>query len=64
MQAHQERVVAEKEVLDEKVDKLKAFILENPTFKSLPKDEQRRLNRQLDVMAEYSGLLGQRIEAF
>jgi hypothetical protein len=64
MQPHQQRVVDEKKELDEKLDKLKAFIEVNPIFKKLPEDERRRLNRQFDVMAEYSGILSQRIAAF
>lgn len=64
MQPHQERAVTEKKELDEKIDKLKAFIMENPVFKTLPADEQKRLNRQCDVMIEYSKILGARIEAF
>jgi hypothetical protein len=64
MQPYQERVVAEKKELNEKIDKLKAFIVESPIFKTLSADEQRRLNRQYDVMVEYSSILGARIEAF
>lgn len=63
MLPHQERVVAEKKELDAKLDSLKSFI-EGDIFKTLPVDEQRRLNRQFDVMVEYSGILGQRIDAF
>jgi hypothetical protein len=61
---HQQRVVDERRELDEKIDKLKAFIMENPIFKTLPTDEQARLNRQCDVMIEYSRILRDRIEAF
>lgn len=64
MQPHQERVVTEKKELDEKLDKLKDFIETGSIFKTLPADEQLRLNRQFDAMAEYSHILGQRIEAF
>ena len=64
MQPHQERVVAEKSELDDKLNKLKAFIMESPIFKALPAEEQKRLNRQHDVMLEYSNILGERIEAF
>ena len=64
MQPHQQRVVDEKKELDEKLDKLKAFIETNPTFKSLLADERGRLGRQFDVMAEYSSILSQRIAAF
>jgi hypothetical protein len=64
MQPHQQRVVDEKKELDEKLDKLKAFIDTNPVFKTLPEDERSRLNRQFDAMAEYSNILAQRIMAF
>ena len=64
MLPHQERVVSEKHDLDEKLNKLKAFIETSPTFKALPEDERGRLNQQFDCMAEYSSILGQRIAAF
>lgn len=64
MQAHQQRVVDEKKELDEKLDKLKAFIESSPTFKGLHADERGRLGRQFDVMAEYLSILSQRIDAF
>lgn len=64
MQPHQQRVVDEKTELDEKLDKLKTFIETSPVFKSLHTDERRRLGRQFDVMAEYSSILSQRIDAF
>lgn len=64
MQPHQQRVVDEKKELDDKLDKLKAFIDENPIFKGLHADERVRLCRQFDVMAEYSSILSQRIAAF
>jgi hypothetical protein len=64
MQPHQQRVVDEKKELDDKLDKLKAFIETSPVFKSLHADERGRLGRQFDVMAEYSSILSQRIAAF
>lgn len=64
MQPHQQRVVDEKKELDDKLNKLKAFIEANPIFKALPEDERGRLGRQFDVMAEYSSILSQRIVAF
>ena len=65
MQPHQERVVTEKKELDEKLIKLKAFAcLENPIFFSLDPVERLRLLRQLDIMEQYSMVLGERIEAF
>lgn len=64
MQPHQQRVVDEKKDLDEKLDKLKAFIEANPIFKTLPEDERGRLGHQFDAMAQYSSILSQRIAAF
>jgi hypothetical protein len=64
LQPHQERVVTEKKELDEKIDKLKAFIMESPIFQKLPDAERGRLKHQYDVMVEYSLCLGARIEAF
>ena len=63
MEAYQERVVAEKRELDEKLAKLSAFG-RTDLFASLPEGEQGRLNRQHAVMEEYSRILGERIEAF
>lgn len=64
MQPHQQRVVDEKKELDEKLDRLKAFIETSPIFNSLSLDERERMRRQFDVMAEYSSILSQRIDAF
>jgi hypothetical protein len=64
LQPHQQRVVTEKQELDEKIDKLKAFIMESPIYQKLPDDERQRLNHQYDVMVEYSRILRARIEAF
>lgn len=64
MQAHQQRVVDEKRELNEKLDKLKAFIETSSIFKSLTADERGRLGKQFDAMAEYSSILSQRISAF
>ena len=63
MQAFQERVVAEKTELDEKIVKLDSFRA-GKTFRTLPEDEQDRLNRQLSFMQQYSGVLADRIAAF
>lgn len=61
---HQQRVVDEKSELDEKLGKLHDFIQDNPIFKTLPDGEQKLLQRQDLVMAEYSQILSERIEAF
>ena len=63
MQPHQERVVTEKKELDEKIDKLKVFLL-GETFSTLPEDEQMRLIDQKNVMQQYSEILRARIAAF
>lgn len=64
MAPHQQRVVAEKADLDEKLTKLRDFITESKTFFDLPDEEQDRLERQRDCMMEYSQILGERIAAF
>jgi len=63
MQPHQQRVVDEKTALDEKNDKLKAFIM-GSVFSTLPYEERSRLDHQYDVMMEYSRILRDRIAAF
>jgi hypothetical protein len=63
MAPHQERVVQEKKELDEKLAKLDAFG-RTDFYKTLPDDEQGRLNRQHSFMEEYSRILGERIAAF
>lgn len=63
LQPHQERV-AEKADLDDKIEKLKGF-MGSPVFTSaVTIPEQMRLQRQLDVMQDYSNILGWRIGAF
>lgn len=59
----QQRVIWEKEALDEKISKLEPFI-KSPTFNTLEPDEQKRLIYQLDLMQKYSGVLGERIDNF
>ena len=60
---HQERVVTEKAELDEKIDKLDIF-RSGSIFPTLPTEEQDRLNIQLSIMRQYSGILADRIAAF
>lgn len=61
---HQQRVLDEKRDLDGRLSKLDAFILDNPLYRQLPGEEQDRLSRQSEAMAAYSGILGERIDAF
>lgn len=60
---HQQRVVDEKAELDERFEKLRAFI-RTPTFNGLDGAEQDRLHQQVAVMGRLSDILGERIEAF
>jgi hypothetical protein len=63
LEPHQERVVEEKQQLDEKIAKLAAFI-GGTMFASLDDAERSRLSIQLQHMNGYSEILGQRIAAF
>jgi len=63
MEAYQQRVVEEKAALDEKIEKLGQFV-GTERFCALPESEQVRMTRQLEVMREYSQILGERIAAF
>ena len=63
MKPYQERVVAEKKELDEKIAKLKAFIA-GDTFKTVHVYEQDRLHEQRQCMEEYSEILQNRIDHF
>ena len=63
MQPHQQRVVDEKAELDARREKLTAF-LAGDICRTLPAEEQHRLGRQATIMAQYSQILGERIDAF
>lgn len=63
MQPHQQRVVDEKESLDEKIEKLISFV-DGSVFSGLPQDEQGRMLKQLTIMHDYAAVLGDRINAF
>lgn len=60
---HLQRVVDEKLALDERLDKLNAFIDGSPVFKTLPFEEADRLRSQCNHMYAYSATLGARIAA-
>ena len=60
---HQQRVIVEKEELDDKIKKLLAFT-KGEIYRQLPADERDRLRRQFNLMDEYSKVLGERIDAF
>ena len=60
---YQQRVVTEKQELDEKLEKLNAFG-RGDVFPTLLEEEQERLIRQSKIMDQYSVVLGERIAAF
>lgn len=63
LQPHQQRVVTEKQELDEKRSKLKSFT-EGETFKGLDEKNQELLTKQQGIMDDYSAVLQERIELF
>lgn len=63
MRPHEQRVVEEKQELEEKISKLDKFRM-GYSFPQLSTEEQVRLNRQLTVMIEYAKILSERIAAF
>jgi hypothetical protein len=63
LEAYKQRVILEKQELDDKLAKLKVF-LDSDVYKTVDSEEQSRLLRQYGYMAAYSGVLGERIEAF
>lgn len=60
---HQERVVIEREELNERRTKLISFI-ETATFDRLNGAEKERLKRQAAIMTDYFVVLGERINSF
>ncbi len=63
LQPHQQRVVAEKELLDAKLRDLQVFFT-SITFLGLDDVEKLRLQVQSVFMTGYSDMLGSRINAF
>lgn len=59
----QQRVVQEKQELDDKIVELDKFLL-TEIFHGLPSAEQERLERQFAAMTDYAAVLGERIAAF
>ena len=57
-----QRMIDEYFQLQERRLKLREF-LDSPAFRSLPGDEQDRLQRQNGAMAEYASILDERIQA-
>lgn len=63
MLPHQQRVVTEKDELEDKLTKLVAFF-ETDFFSKIEKDEQERLKRQSGFMQSYLEVLEERISNF
>ncbi len=63
MPPHQQRVLVEAGELDERLQKLSAFI-DGEAFKQVDTDEQARLTAQAGAMASYLAVLQERIAAF
>lgn len=61
MKVHEHSVVTEKQALDEKIDKLNAF-LRSDAFGVLSAVGRSLLLAQVHAMASYSQILGARIE--
>lgn len=59
----QERVIEERRLLEEKIEKLDIF-LHSAEVSAVSKDEFERMTRQLEVMREYSAILSARIAWF
>lgn len=64
MEDYQQRVVNEKNELDFKIEALTDFIGTSTVFASQDSEEQKRMERQREVMMEYSEILEARISAF
>lgn len=63
MEAYQQRVVDEKEELDEKLAKLRVFF-NSVLFETLSGEERELLVEQEKVMTEYSEILRKRLDLF
>lgn len=64
LQPHQQRAVEEYDQLAEKTKKLNNFIMDNPIFLDLGKEEQVDLKIQYEAMCVYQDALNRRIEKF
>jgi hypothetical protein len=64
LQPHQQRVVDEKNELQEKTEKLGQFILNSPIYLTLPEEEKTDLNEQHYFMNCYLDILNSRINRF
>lgn len=63
MQPRQQRIIDDKMELDSKLKKLTHFI-DSDFFNNLSRDQQSRLERQREIMVQYSDILGERNAAY
>ncbi len=63
MEPHEQRVVEEKELLDEKIVKLVDFIIHQHNT-DVDETEMELLNDQLGAMLDYASILRKRIRRF
>lgn len=63
LQPHEQRVVDERNELNEKITKLHDFF-KNPIFQKLPEEDKNLLNEQSEIMMNYSDVLLKRINRF
>lgn len=61
---HEQRVITERDELEEKLIKLDCFISSNSTYSTLTDMEQRLLSIQLSTMQAYHAVLCVRISLF
>ena len=64
LQPHQQRVVAERDELKDRLVKLDDFIEKSPVFQNVDPCEQGRLRLQRSSMSSYLMVLEERIEHF
>ena len=63
MQDYQKRVIEEKNVLDGKIERLKAFF-SSDIYLSLREENQQLFQEQLEFMVGYTDILAKRIQQF
>lgn len=63
MPDYQQRVLAEKNELDGKIERLNAF-LSGASFTGVSTEELNRMMRQLEIMRQYSNVLAERLGHF
>ena len=62
MSTFKERLIKEQLDLNEKIEKLKAFIEGNKVFRTLPVEHQELLCKQFRYMSDYNLILLKRLE--